>query len=80
MENIAAIDSAKREFGSTFAIVQARIGSTRLPGKILADLCGAPMLQRQLERVHRATSLDRVVVATSTNETDLLIAELCKRL
>ena len=80
MEDFAAIDSAKREFGSTVAIVQARMGSTRLPGKVLADLCGAPLLQRQLERVHRATSLDRVVVATSTNETDLPIAELCESL
>ncbi|MBT4949009.1 MAG: glycosyltransferase family protein [Actinobacteria bacterium] len=66
--------------GSTIAIVQARMGSTRLPGKVLADLCGAPLLQRQLERVRRATSLDRVVVATSTDETDLPIAELCESL
>ena len=80
MEDFAAIDSVKREFGSTVAIVQARLGSTRLPGKVLADLCGAPLLQRQLERVRRATSLDRVVVATSTDETDLPIAELCESL
>jgi spore coat polysaccharide biosynthesis protein SpsF (cytidylyltransferase family) len=42
--------------------VQARMGSTRLPGKVLADLAGAPMLQRQLERVSRARTLDRIVV------------------
>ncbi len=80
MEDFAAIDSTKRGSGSTVAIVQARMGSTRLPGKVLADLCGAPMLQRQLERVRRATSLDRVVVATSTDETDLPIAVLCESL
>ena len=80
MEDFAAKDSTMPGSGSTIAIVQARMGSTRLPGKVLADLCGAPLLQRQLERVRRATSLDRVVVATSTDETDLPIAELCESL
>jgi spore coat polysaccharide biosynthesis protein SpsF len=80
MEDFAAIDSTKGGPRSTVAIVQARMGSTRLPGKVLADLCGAPMLQRQLERVRRATSVDRVVVATSTDDTDRPIAELCKSL
>ncbi|MGB4689049.1 MAG: hypothetical protein WBH16_02425 [Candidatus Nanopelagicales bacterium] len=54
----------------TIAIVQARMGSTRLPGKVLADLEGAPMLQRQLERVARAHTLDQIVVATSTDLAD----------
>ena len=80
MEDFAAIDSTKGGPRSTVAIVQARMGSTRLPGKVLADLAGAPMLQRQLERVRRATSVDRVVVATSTDDTDRPIAELCKSL
>jgi len=80
MEDFAAKDSTMPGSGSTIAIVQARMGSTRLPGKVLADLCGAPVLQRQLERVRRATSLDRVVVATSTDETDLPIVELCESL
>ena len=80
MGEFTAIDSTKRGPRSTVAIVQARMGSTRLPGKVLADLCGASMLQRQLERVRCATSVERVVVATSTDETDLPIAELCKSL
>ncbi|MDX2019982.1 MAG: aminotransferase class III-fold pyridoxal phosphate-dependent enzyme [Deltaproteobacteria bacterium] len=48
------------------AVVQARASSSRLPGKVLLPLAGAPMLQRQLERILRAKTLDKVVVATST--------------
>lgn len=54
----------------TIAIVQARTGSTRLPGKVLMDLHGAPMILRQLERVRRAESLDDIVVATSDDQGD----------
>ncbi len=70
-------DQVTTGLGSTIAIVQARMGSNRLPGKVLADLAGAPMLQRQLERVSRARTLDSVVVATSIDKADNPIAELC---
>ena len=55
---------------STLAIVQARMSSTRFPGKVLADLQGEPMIIRQVERIRRATTLDQVVVATTTDPTD----------
>ncbi len=45
------------------AILQARMNSTRLPGKMLLPLCGAPLIQRVIERVQRATCLDAVVLA-----------------
>ena len=44
-------------------IVQARMGSTRFPGKVLADLAGHPVLRHVVERAKRAPSLDQVVVA-----------------
>lgn len=56
--------------GRTIAIVQARMTSTRLPGKVLVPLMGAPMILRQLERLERARSLDGIVVATSTDSSD----------
>src|SRR5687768_2188931 len=62
---------------TTVAIIQARMGSSRLPGKVLRDLVGAPMLERVVNRVRRATSLDDVVVATSTLSSDDPIEALC---
>ena len=46
------------------------MSSTRLPGKVLADLAGMPMILRQIERLRRATRLERIVVATSDQPSD----------
>jgi spore coat polysaccharide biosynthesis protein SpsF len=54
----------------TVAIVQARMGSSRLPGKVLADLGGAPMLARVIERARAAATISAVVVATTTDPAD----------
>ena len=63
----------------TVGIIQARMGSTRLPGKILKPLLGSPMLARMLERVKRAKKLDAVVVATTNKPEDDATAELAQR-
>lgn len=55
---------------SVVAIVQARMGSTRMPGKILEDIAGRTMLARVVERVSQSRSITRVVVATSTSHDD----------
>ncbi|MFI4935463.1 MAG: cytidylyltransferase domain-containing protein [Caulobacterales bacterium] len=52
------------------AILQARLSSTRLPGKVLKPLAGAPMIVRQIERVLRSRRIDRLVVATSSEASD----------
>ncbi len=52
------------------AIIQARMGSTRLPGKTMMDICGKPMLQRVIERVQRAKTVDEVVVAVPSPTAD----------
>lgn len=54
----------------TIAIIQARMSSTRLPGKILLDLNGKPVLQNIVERIERAKNVDEVIVATSNNKDD----------
>lgn len=62
------------------AIVQARFASTRLPGKVLADLAGEPMLARQIERIRRAKRLDQVMIATTTGADDERIVALATRI
>ena len=45
-------------------VLQARMSSKRLPGKVLMDLNGVPMLQRQLARISNCEKIDKVLVAT----------------
>jgi spore coat polysaccharide biosynthesis protein SpsF len=63
--------------GRIVAVIQARMGSTRLPGKVLADILGKPMLGWVVERVRASRTVDQVVVATSVKAEDDQIAELC---
>jgi glutamate-1-semialdehyde 2,1-aminomutase/spore coat polysaccharide biosynthesis protein SpsF len=57
------------------AIVQARMGSTRLPGKVLADIGGKPMLEHVVSRLSRSRLIHEVIVATSDAKADDRIAE-----
>ena len=61
----------------TLIIIQARLGSTRLPGKVLADICGQPMLARVVERVRLARTAQQVVVATTSAAHDDELARFC---
>lgn len=58
------------------AIIQARCGSSRLPAKVLKDLCGKPALERVIERVKKSKYVDEVIVATTINKEDLAIIQL----
>ncbi len=60
------------------AIVQARMGSTRLPGKIFMDLGGEPMLARVTRRLQRARRLDVVMVATTVKKRDDQVELFCR--
>jgi spore coat polysaccharide biosynthesis protein SpsF len=51
-------------------VIQARMSSSRLPGKVLADVLGAPMIGRQVERLRRSQRLDQLVLATSLDASD----------
>ena len=61
-------------------IVQARMTSTRLPGKVLMDLAGRPLLERELERLARCERADEVMLAVTTNPDDDPLVDLARRL
>ncbi|HEY9347380.1 MAG TPA: glycosyltransferase family protein, partial [Inquilinus sp.] len=54
--------------------------SSRLPGKVMADLLGEPMLARQVERLRRCRTIDRLLLATSTDAADDALADLAARI
>ena len=58
------------------ATVQARMGSSRLPGKVLKTIVGKPMLALQVERIQRSLLIDKVIIATSTEKQDDVIERL----
>ncbi len=64
----------------TAIIIQARMTSTRLPGKVLKEVLGKPLLEYQVERLRRVKLADEIVIATTTNETDQPILDLCYKL
>ncbi|MCG8565854.1 MAG: NTP transferase domain-containing protein, partial [Desulfobacterales bacterium] len=60
------------------ALLQARMSSSRLPGKVMKPILGRPMLARQIQRVRRAQLLDAIVVVTSTGHEDDPVEALCR--
>src|SRR5436305_6694621 len=61
-------------------IIQARMGSTRLPGKVMKDLGGETVLARVVNRVRRSSEIAEIVIATTRLSEDDAIVEECRRL
>ena len=61
------------------AIIQARMGSSRLPGKVLEDIEGKSMLWHIVNRLNAVTLIDLIVVATTLEKKDDVIEEFCKK-
>jgi len=64
----------------TIIIVQARMTSTRLPGKVLLKILDKSLVEYQIERLRRVRLADKLVVATTVNDSDLPIVQECSRL
>jgi len=62
------------------AIIEARMTSTRLPGKVLKQACGKPLLAHQIERLRKVNKLDQIVIATTINKTDDPVVILAEEL
>jgi spore coat polysaccharide biosynthesis protein SpsF len=62
----------------TVAIIQARMSSSRLPGKVLLDINGRPMLAHVIERTRRAQIVDQTLVATTSDPSDDALADFCQ--
>jgi len=62
------------------ALIQARIGSTRLPGKVLRPILGRPMIEHQIERAKLAKLVDQLVLATSDRPQDIALVDTASRL
>ena len=60
-------------------IIQARISSSRLPGKIMLSVCGKPLLLHLVERIKKSKEINKVIIATSKKTEDDLIFDLCKK-
>lgn len=63
---------------TTVAIAQARMGSARVPGKVMRNLHGRPVLRWTIDALRQAAGIDRVILATSTLPADDVIADYCK--
>jgi spore coat polysaccharide biosynthesis protein SpsF len=64
--------------GKTICVIQARVGSTRLPNKVLMDLCGMSMLERTVFRASAASwYFDELIVATGSNKENDIIEDIC---
>lgn len=59
------------------AIIQARMGSSRLPDKVLKDICGKPALWHVIHRVKKSKLIDEIVIATTIEKQDLKIVKFC---
>lgn len=64
----------------TVAIVQARMGSTRFPNKVMQPICGTPMIGLLLERLAKAKRIDQVVLATSKDQRNEPLAKYVREL
>ena len=64
----------------TIAIVQARVGSTRLPGKVLKEINGKPLIEILFHRLSNSQKIDKIILATSTNSENDLLASMIEKL
>lgn len=63
---------------NTIVLIQARMGSTRLPGKVLKEVCNKSLLELMVERISIAKNIDNIAIITTEQSEDDVIVEMCK--
>jgi spore coat polysaccharide biosynthesis protein SpsF len=66
--------------GKVVASIEARYSASRLPGKVLKEIMGVPMLELLIERVRKASLIDEIIIATSTNPKDDALEQLARKI
>ena len=79
MINLLILQIGKKTM-NVLAILQARMSSSRLPGKVMMEILGEPMISLQIERIKRAKKIDKLILATSNQEEDNKLEEVCKNI
>lgn len=74
------IKLGKGENNMVICIMQTRMGSTRLPGKVLKKICGKTVLEHDIDRLKRVKNIDEIIVATTTLQKDDVIVDEANRL
>ena len=60
-------------------VTQARVGSTRLPNKVLKKINGKTLLEIHIERIKKSKLIDKVIIATTTKKNDNIICDIAKK-
>ena len=61
------------------AVIQARMSSTRLPGKIMLSVCGKPLLEHFIDRIKDSKTINKIIIATSIKKEDNVIVDSCNK-
>lgn len=74
------MEKVNQNQGKVLCILQARMGSTRLPGKVLLKVKGIPLLEHEVKRIKRSKTINTIVIATTVNKEDNAIENLARRI
>ena len=78
-ELTAGAQAGNKGKGKIIATIEARMTSTRLPGKVLMEVCGEPLLLNLIQRLKEVRLIEEIVIATTTNTEDNAIEDLAKK-
>jgi spore coat polysaccharide biosynthesis protein SpsF len=73
------VDASQHPDLNVIALIQARMGSSRLPGKVMKEICGKPMLEWVVQRAKKAACMNKLAVAMTTDTADDILENYCRK-